>query len=334
MPRPGSAEQTANASPAELLGAVLDTHLRWFGFWHRCVFFYGGWGDGEVAEAAPASFAAWCAAASRDDLAQQPAVARLAELHERMHRQAKLMQLKGAAGHPPAPLEYEQVARLFEEFTGLLRRMERAFGAAASGLDPLTGLRSRHGMVQTVSAEIERLVMGGPSFCLALCDLDHFKRVNETLGHGAGDQALAGAAGILSRSLGDWDEVFRMGGEEFLILMRGCPLDEAGKRTERLRQTLATEPSMLGDGRTVSLTASFGLVEARSGTGRAYADGQKAEAFTADELLNRAGRALKHAKQTGRDRVVIARDPVANSSPAPTFKAASQTRLGHTGRSG
>ncbi|AWK86296.1 diguanylate cyclase [Azospirillum thermophilum] len=282
-------EPTDSLSPADALGIVLDEHLRWIGQWHRAALYRGGRGGERVS--APASFAAWCAAASRDDLVHQPAVQKLVALHEQMHRQAKLVLLKAAAGEPPTEAEYESVVGRFDEFVVHLRRMERAFGAAASGLDSLTGLRTRRGMQEALEREHNRFRRSGQTFCLALCDIDRFKSINDTYGHDIGDRVLAATAAVISRSIRSFDEAFRMGGEEFLLCLKETGADEGFQVIERLRVDLMESPVALPDGRMVPVTASFGLVEA-------IAD------QSVDEMIVCADRALYQAKNSGRNRVI------------------------------
>jgi len=282
-------DPTENLSPADGLGVVLDEHLRWIGQWHRAAFFRKG--EGGVRVSAPASFAAWCAAASKDDLAHQPVVAKLAHLHEAMHRHAKLVLLKAAAGEPPTEADYESVIGRFEDFVLHLRRVERAFGAAASGLDPLTGLRSRRGMQEALEREMNRFRRVGQAFSVALCDIDRFKGINDTYGHDIGDRVLAATAAVISRGIRSFDEAFRMGGEEFLICLKETTLGEGYRVIDRLREDLQRSPVLLPDGREICVTASFGLVEATLET-------------SIDDLVVQADRALYHAKNAGRNRVV------------------------------
>ncbi|WP_207460182.1 diguanylate cyclase [Azospirillum sp. SYSU D00513] len=298
-----AAEPTETLSPAETLGIVLDEHLRWIGQWHRAALFRGGQGGERVS--APASFAAWCAAASRDDLAQQPAVQKLVTLHEQMHRHAKMVLLRAASGEWPAEPEYEAVIGRFEEFVLQLRRVERAFGAAASGLDPLTGLRTRRGMQEALDREQNRFRRVGQAFCIALCDIDRFKSINDTYGHDIGDRVLAATAAVISRGIRSFDEAFRMGGEEFLVCLKETSLQEGFRVIERLRRDLMASPITLPDGRVVTVTASFGLVEAQM-------------ELPVEEMVICADKALYQAKNTGRNRVVCyGVDAPAAAKPAP-----------------
>ncbi len=280
---------TAGANPAEGLGHVLDEHLRWIGLWHRAVFYRHGEG-GEHA-AAPAAFAAWVAAAREEDLAHQPAVEKLVTLHEQMHRQARLLLLKASAWEPPTEAEYEGVIGRFDEFCAQLRRVERAFGAAASGLDPLSGLRSRRGMNEALAREMNRCRRTGQPFCVALCDLDKFKSVNDTYGHDAGDRVIAAFAAVISRGIRSFDEAFRMGGEEFLVCLKETSMSEGLRVIERLRLDLQDSVVAIPDGRALRVTASFGLAQA-------------APDLEIEELVKCADLALYEAKNNGRNQVV------------------------------
>ena len=322
MPGMGVMSETIDAlSPAEGLGLVLDEHLCWIGQWHRAAFFRAGQGGERVS--APASFAAWCVAASKGDLVHQPAVQKLVTLHEQMHRQAKLVLLKAADGERPTEAEYEAVIGRFEEFALQVRRVERAFGAAASGLDPLTGLRTRRGMQEALEREQNRFRRTGQSFCVAIGDIDKFKGINDTYGHDIGDRVLAATAAAISREIRSFDEAFRMGGEEFLVCLKETGIDEGHRVIERLRLDLMNSPVILPDGRAVAVTISFGLVEARPD-------------LSVEELVVCADRALYQAKNAGRNRVVrygadrpqptLAAVRTVPDSPVPAKKAVPQGR--------
>lgn len=282
-------EQGDSVSPTEALGYVLDQHIRWIGQWHRAVF-YGLQEDCDLSSAAVA-FAAWVETVRRGELAHQPVVERLVTLHEQMHRQAKLLLLKSFSGEAPNGDEYESVIGRFEEFCAQIRRVERAFGAAASGLDPLTGLRTRRGMQESLDRELNRFRRAGQTFCLALADIDKFKSVNDTYGHDIGDKVLAAFAAVISRGIRSFDEAFRMGGEEFLICLKETMIGEAYRVIERLRIDLMNTSISIGDGREINITASFGLVQADLDT-------------AIDDMIIHADKALYQAKHNGRNRVV------------------------------
>ncbi|CAK0741796.1 diguanylate cyclase [uncultured Gammaproteobacteria bacterium] len=271
------------------LGAVLDEHIVWFGQWHRAVFFHGR--KEEVGASAPAAFAAWLETAREQDLAHQPALERLAVVHEQMHRLARMLLLKAVEGWVPDEDEYEAVISRFEDFVLRLRRVERAFGAAASGLDPLTGMRGRRGMNEELAKEFNRYSRTGQPFCMAIGDIDRFKSVNDRFGHDNGDRVLGATAACIGRSIRSFDEAFRMGGEEFLICLKGATMAEGFAVVDRLRHDLENSPVQLSDGQELSVTASFGLVQSTPGR-------------DIDQLIVMADKALYQAKHGGRNQVV------------------------------
>ncbi|HYE51756.1 MAG TPA: diguanylate cyclase [Azospirillaceae bacterium] len=274
--------------PTAGLAAVVDEHLRWLGQWHRAAFF-----QSVESVPMPAAFVAWVKSAAASDLGGQPAVERLITLHEQMHRMAKLVLMRASEGTPPSLQAYEAVVDKFDEFMAQLRRFERAFAMAGSGIDPLTGLRNRTGLREELEREMNRFRRTGKPFCVALCDLDRFKSVNDTYGHDAGDRVLVAAAGVINRGIRSFDEVFRMGGEEILILLKDAQVMDGFMVVERLRADIAATPVTIPDGRAIRVTASFGLAEAQLH-------------LDADDLVTQADQALYEAKRTGRNRVVRA----------------------------
>jgi diguanylate cyclase (GGDEF)-like protein len=192
-------------------------------------------------------------------------------------------------------LQSRRFARLRER----TYREKVALGEAAAELrritfhDALTGLCNRAYMEERLKAEIQRLSAGGPGFSLALIDLDHFKRINDTHGHQTGDAALIAFAQVASQVVRDTDVVGRWGGEEFLILMPDTvPGDNAWVAIRRLHQRLAESPSVCGEG-VPQITFSCGI--ANWTPGRSLA-----------QLQELADQALYQAKHSGRNQTVVA----------------------------
>lgn len=155
--------------------------------------------------------------------------------------------------------------------------------------DPLTGVFNRAELDRRLAEFVpERLCIGQPG-SLIICDIDHFKKINDSFGHQAGDEALVSFARILQELARETDMVARYGGEEFVVLCSDCDNATATARAEEMRRAVEqrTLPSLRGN----SLTASFGVTEVQSGD-------------TDESFLARADRALLLAKQTGRNRVL------------------------------
>jgi diguanylate cyclase (GGDEF)-like protein len=161
--------------------------------------------------------------------------------------------------------------------------------------DPLTGLWNRYALFDTLKREQSRAGREGVPLAVIMVDLDHFKQVNDTHGHLAGDAILREAARRMQSVVRTYDHVGRYGGEEFVIVLPGTTGPNAAQLAERLRLAIAREP-MASDGVSrVSVTASFGV----TATGRGAGAGPEALIRLADEALYRA-------KEKGRNRVECA----------------------------
>lgn len=172
--------------------------------------------------------------------------------------------------------------------------------------DELTGLFNRRHMLEVLTQHQKRLIRSGHHrFCLALLDIDHFKRINDTHGHGVGDEVLREFAATLQRALRDTDVLARWGGEEFLLLINDTSPDLAIIGVDRARDLLAAAP-LLAHMPELKVTFSAGL------TG--YEDVEDLSV-----CIERADRALYRAKSEGRDRTVI--DDTLHAPP----------QVGHTG---
>jgi diguanylate cyclase (GGDEF)-like protein len=175
----------------------------------------------------------------------------------------------------------------------LVFRMQRL--VAMSGTDGLTGLPNRTYLRHRVPHMLEEARAESKSVCLCLLDLDHFKRVNEELGHLAGDKALRHVVDALRLQLTREEPFMRVGGEEFVIVLR-MPIGAAWERLDLLRRRLQATPFRHEEGAASrTLTVSAGIACCPQ------------DATDVSGLLKAADRRLRAAKQAGRNRV-IARD--------------------------
>jgi diguanylate cyclase (GGDEF)-like protein len=163
-----------------------------------------------------------------------------------------------------------------------------------SVLDPLTGLLNRKSLIDRFEEIAQQAAVTDAWVCVLACDLDRFKSVNDAHGHQRGDEVLRDAAHILRRQLRSFELLYRLGGEEFLVVLPGLTLAEGREVAERARAAL--EDAQPGG---LVLTASMGVAAAQ-GTHVAY-----------DALFRAADAALYNAKRSGRNRVVAHGDAVA-----------------------
>jgi two-component system, cell cycle response regulator len=158
--------------------------------------------------------------------------------------------------------------------------------------DPLTGLNNRRFLERRLPAMIETARQRGAPLTLMILDIDHFKRINDTYGHDAGDLVLKGFAAELQRMLRVGDLVCRLGGEEFVVAMPGVDATHAARMAERARRTIENTEFPIPAAGSAPITVSIGLADLRG-----------EQDFT--DLYRRADRALYRSKSAGRNRVTL-----------------------------
>jgi diguanylate cyclase (GGDEF)-like protein len=158
--------------------------------------------------------------------------------------------------------------------------------------DPLTGLYNRRYLEETIERELARAARNNRPVAIVMCDLDHFKLVNDTHGHMAGDEVLRVFAELLKTHARGSDIVCRFGGEEFVMFLPDMPPAVAYQRAEKLRTELAAKRITVGAA-VIQVTASFGVA--------AFPENGK----TMDSLINAVDAAMYQAKEAGRDRIVV-----------------------------
>ena len=156
--------------------------------------------------------------------------------------------------------------------------------------DALTRIMNRRGITVALLDAMAQSERYSAPLCVAMADIDHFKPVNDTYGHKAGDQVLTEIAGIFSDTLRMPDKVGRYGGEEFLIILPHTTLAGGRKIAERLRAAVSRWQFGI-DGKKLKLTVSLGITQARKGE-------------DLEQLLARVDQALYAAKNSGRNLVV------------------------------
>lgn len=183
------------------------------------------------------------------------------------------------------------VQRLVDEKNSSLAAAERLAQQYRdlSDHDPLTNALNSRSFMAELSRILEKSRNARAPLCVLMADLDHFKRINDTYGHAAGDITLKQAVQVWQGLLRPADSLGRVGGEEFAIILPDTDQEEAAHVAERLRQGIASTKMNAPE----IITASFGVAQLAPGE-------------TAEDLLRRADNAMYEAKNTGRNRVVTA----------------------------
>lgn len=156
--------------------------------------------------------------------------------------------------------------------------------------DQLTGVLNRHGLEEMFDKEVARALRHDTVLCVALLDIDNFKKLNDSLGHDAGDQALIHLASVCRETLRPQDTIARFGGEEFIILLPETQIGDAAHVLARLQREL-TKRFFLHDNEKVLITFSAGVTQMTEQDNQASA-------------IKRADEAMYEAKRTGKNRVV------------------------------
>jgi diguanylate cyclase (GGDEF)-like protein len=157
--------------------------------------------------------------------------------------------------------------------------------------DKLTKLKNRMGFYSDFSKKYQAVLDSGRPLSMFICDIDKFKRVNDTYGHNAGDDVLSFTAGQLSGACRENDSIYRWGGEEFIMLMPDTELAESVDIANAIREKIAAS-EVTADGNTLTVTMSFGCHKFEPG-------------LTIEENISRADEHLYAAKEGGRNRVVF-----------------------------
>ncbi|SBV97710.1 putative Response regulator PleD [uncultured delta proteobacterium] len=175
-------------------------------------------------------------------------------------------------------------------------RREQARLQKLASTDPLTGIANRRYFFQAAVRELERIRRTKAPACLAMLDIDHFKALNDSLGHNAGDKALRQITKIITSVVRPYDVVGRYGGDEFIFLFPEISRDQAHALLERLRG--AVEKAVISAGKgNPDITVSIGLIELEAE--------KKISGNTLDAIIKRADEALYTAKKQCRNHICI-----------------------------
>jgi len=222
--------------------------------------------------------------AHRDLLERIERIARLSDGYQSIARERELSM---TARFEKQLHRLEKVARISDRYQSMMRDLNVALKEASTH-DALTGIANRRLLTERLREESERVRRYTRPLCLALLDIDHFKRINDDYGHEVGDQVLIEIARVMEAELRDHDLCGRWGGEEFLVLMPETDAERAALVTERLRRALEALVVRAND-EPLSVTVSIGLAEL-----------QREENYS--KAINRADVALLKAKRSGRNR--------------------------------
>lgn len=237
-------------------------------------------------------FGQWLYGGATKTLMDHPGFAAIEGAHQRMHHCVREMLLASAAGEPIKIDVYERFVTSLKQMRLEVQTMKHELEDAIYNLDPLTGAASRIGMLTKLRDEQAFVQRKMHSCCLAMMDLDHFKKINDTYGHSAGDRVLVTVVKHILAHMRPYDMLFRYGGEEFLICSPDSDLKAGHDMFERLRGELAELAYESNGSPPFHVTVSFGLTLLDPDV-------------SVETSIDRADKALYAAKGAGRNQVTI-----------------------------
>lgn len=236
-------------------------------------------------------FGQWLYCDGAQYVGRHPAFAEIESLHKRLHECAKDL-LTTSSRHQPIPLQdYERFVGVLKQMRLELQTTKHEIEDSIYKIDPLTSASSRIGMLTRLREQQALVERELQSCCVAMLDLDHFKSVNDTYGHGMGDEVLSTFGHQIKSQLRSYDMLFRYGGEEFLVCLSNVDIDHGQKSVDRLRQCLGAIQFVKGS-KSFHVTVSAGIAALDP-------------TVTVETAIERADKALYFAKAAGRDRVCV-----------------------------
>lgn len=227
---------------------------------------------------------------SSQKISQATDISQISEVLGEIMQASRNIQTTTRRSHDEMKEMQTRVVEAEKEIERLQAELNHASGMIRQ--DPLTGVLNRKGMDEALEREVARFTRHLHPLCLALLDIDNFKKLNDSLGHQAGDAALVHLANVVRETIRPQDTLARYGGEEFVILLPDTPLDEAVTTVIRLQREL-TRKFFMHNNEKILITFSAGVAEMSTDE-------------PSEDTLKRADQAMYLAKRAGKNRVIAA----------------------------
>lgn len=233
-------------------------------------------------------FGQWYYDSAPDKLRTHPGFIAIETEHKNMHHMAaKLLQM-GASDTAITSLDFDNFANVVERLRLQIYTLKHELEDSLYNLDSLTGANNRIGMLTKLREQQDLVKRQVQSCCIVMMDIDHFKAVNDTYGHVAGDRVLAASARNVMEHLRPYDKLFRYGGEEFLLCLPNTNAADGGYVVERVRLGLETNRIDYGGAVLLQITMSFGVTLLDADV-------------SVEQSIERADKAMYAAKIAGRN---------------------------------
>jgi diguanylate cyclase (GGDEF)-like protein len=222
----------------------------------------------------------------------------IVDLHRAMHQVAAEMKsvIGGESGNLPVYALLKKAENYSLDLGNQIAMLNCMVIMSVYSKDPMTGLLTRRTLDRIMITQLEVSRATETPFCLLMCDIDHFKRINDEHGHPVGDRAILHFVKLVRESVRQSDMVFRFGGEEFLIVLPSTTYEQGMRLAEQIRARLNATPMQI-EGKVLEIRASFGLLEG-NGNKVSFIDDTLVQ-----ELIKECDQRLYLAKHRGRNQV-------------------------------
>lgn len=241
-------------------------------------------------------FGQWYYDQKGENLTLDPGFIATGEAHKRMHEQAAHLLVQAREHDIVTSLDYDHFSNALEQLRLELSALKHELEGLLYNRDPLTSAVNRINMLSLLRERQEAVKRSHQPCCIAMLDIDFFKKVNDTYGHVIGDAVLMKLTHCIVEHLRPYDKVFRYGGEEFLICIQDTDLSAGYEIFERLRQDIAQLDMHVKLEKPIRITVSIGLT-------------LLSPILPIEESITHADQAMYTAKSAGRNRVEVAAVP-------------------------
>lgn len=234
-------------------------------------------------------FGKWLKSRSAISLIESQELASLQDMHEKVHSTTRnfLQRISDGLVIPVEDWDYFENNR--ETMWLKIMTVRDGFAEIAKNRDPLTEVQTRASLIDDLRKQRDLVLRGKQACALAMLDLDHFKKINDSYGHAAGDEVLVSVVQCVKSQLRSYDQIYRYGGEEFIICLPSTTIEQASEIMERLRSSISSLDFDFGD---IQVTASFGVTIL-------------SKFQSVEESISCSDKAMYEAKAKGRNCVVL-----------------------------
>lgn len=237
-------------------------------------------------------FGQWYYGNKSEYIKNHPGFVAIGEAHQRMHQSVSQILINLNINNTITPIDYDNFANSLERLRLEIYGLKNEIEILLYNRDPLTKAINRVNMLPVLREQQELVKRKLQSCCIAMIDIDFFKKVNDQFGHVIGDKVLAGLANYLIKHLRPYDKIFRFGGEEFLLCMQQVSLSQTFELVDRVRKEIAAVGFDVGLQEPIHITVSCGITTLNPNA-------------PIEESIDHSDKALYAAKSSGRNQTQI-----------------------------